>query len=44
MLLFEAYLLIVCSLQMDVADKESIRKAVQVVDQNEGKLNILVNK
>ncbi|KAK7453399.1 hypothetical protein VKT23_011664 [Stygiomarasmius scandens] len=28
---------------MDVADKESIRKAVQVVDQNEGKLNILVN-
>ncbi|THU96224.1 NAD(P)-binding protein [Dendrothele bispora CBS 962.96] len=30
-------------LQMDVVDKESIRKAVQTVDQNDGKLDVLVN-
>ncbi|THU84938.1 short-chain dehydrogenase [Dendrothele bispora CBS 962.96] len=30
-------------LQMNIVDKESIRKAVQTVDQNDGKLDILVN-
>ncbi|THU93669.1 short-chain dehydrogenase [Dendrothele bispora CBS 962.96] len=30
-------------LQMDVVDKESIRKAVEAIDQAEGKLDILVN-
>ena len=31
-------------LQMDVTDKDSIQNAVKVVSNNDGKLDVLVNK
>lgn len=32
------------SLQMDVTDKESILKGREIVEKNDGRLHILVNK